>query len=163
MTTAGGNVTVRFDRAGVVRGRESLRRFTAAIAGGALAGLGRDADEVSILFTSDAHVAALNRDFRGIDGATDVLSFPASEDLPPPVGGYLGDLAIALGYTRDHLPAGRSLGDEVALLVVHGILHLVGHDHAEAGEKAAMWAEQDRLLAASTDLLRPQFALGDVT
>lgn len=111
------------------------------------------AGDVTLLIADDPTIADLNRRFLGQDGPTDVLSFPAQEDgpsafvLPPELDPYLGDIIIALPYTqRQAQELGRDLGDEMDLLAVHGALHLLGYDHAEPGDEAAMWARQEAIL-----------------
>lgn len=65
---------------------------------------------------------------------------------------YLGDIIIALPYTRRQAATlGRRLRDELRLLTVHGVLHLLGYDHAEPDEEASMWARQDAILAQLAD------------
>ncbi len=109
--------------------------------------------EVSLLVTDDEVVAAYNREYRGAEGPTDVLSFAAQEPTPgfvtaPEMANYLGDIVIALPFTRRQAAAlNRPLLDELRLLSVHGALHLLGYDHAEPGEEAIMWAKQDAILA----------------
>jgi probable rRNA maturation factor len=109
--------------------------------------------EVSVVVTSDEVLAELNQQYRGIAGPTDVLSFAAQEPAPgfvsaPEAAAYLGDVLIALPFTRRQAAAlDRNLADELRLLVVHGALHLLGHDHAEPEEEAAMWARQEEILA----------------
>ncbi len=112
--------------------------------------------DITILITDDETVAELNQRYLGKEGPTDVLSFPANGPnasdgfvLPPGEAAYLGDILIALPYTqRQAERLGRPLADELALLVVHGVLHLLGYDHATPEEKAAMWARQNAILAA---------------
>jgi probable rRNA maturation factor len=97
----------------------------------------------SLLFTSDAEVHALNRDWRQRDRPTNVLSFPMlgreevlglAEDGPPVL---LGDVALAYGVCqREAAEKGVSLADHAAHLLVHGLLHLAGHDH-ELSDSAA--------------------------
>jgi probable rRNA maturation factor len=80
------------------------------------------------LVTGDAELRRLNRDFTGGDYATDVLSFPAES---APAGGSLGDLAISAGRARAQaLEHGHSVEQEVGILMLHGLLHLLGMDHA---------------------------------
>jgi probable rRNA maturation factor len=113
---------------------------------------GREPDAgMSIVITDDVAVMALNRQYRGIDAPTDVLSFPA--DAPPvvlpdePV--YLGDLVIAYPYAQAQAQReGHDMMHSLLLLVVHGTLHLLGYDHDTVSNRAAMWAAQDRVLAA---------------
>ena len=103
--------------------------------------------DLSIALTDDAHIRALNRDFRGHDSPTDVLSFPAGETDPETGVPYLGDVVISVPRAAAQArEAGHSLEAEAQLLVVHGVLHLLGHDHAEAREKDRMWAAQAEIL-----------------
>jgi probable rRNA maturation factor len=105
-----------------------------------------DAD-LTLVLTDDKRIRALNRDFLGTDAPTDVLSFPADESDPETGRRYLGDVIISLRRAAEQAAArGHGLEAEVQLLVVHGVLHLLGHDHAEADEKARMWAAQVKIL-----------------
>jgi len=119
----------------------------------ALAAEGDRASAVTVVVTDDDAVAALNWQYRGVDGPTDVLSFPAQDPTPgfvsaPEAATYLGDIVIALPFTRRQAAElGRPLADELRLLAVHGALHLLGYDHAEPDEEATMWARQDAILA----------------
>ncbi|HUI81750.1 MAG TPA: rRNA maturation RNase YbeY [Bryobacteraceae bacterium] len=88
------------------------------------------------VITSDAELRRLNREFRGVDTATDVLSFPASVTItePRPSGSvgllYLGDLAISLPRARSQARAfGHETAAEIQILMLHGVLHLLGMDH----------------------------------
>jgi probable rRNA maturation factor len=96
---------------------------------------------VSLAIVSDARVRALNRTYRGLDRATDVLSFPTTERANPlvprrgrsqrraPVS-FLGDIVIARGVARRQArEAGHSERDELRVLALHGLLHLLGYDH----------------------------------
>lgn len=79
---------------------------------------------LSVLLCGDARMRRLNRDYRRIDRPTDVLSFPSGE------AGFLGDVAIDVAYAaRQARRRGHSLAREVQLLLAHGVLHLLGHDH----------------------------------
>jgi probable rRNA maturation factor len=89
----------------------------------------------------------LNRDYLGVDAPTDVLSFPASETDPETGRRYLGDILLSVSRAETQASAaGHPLVDEARLLVVHGVLHLLGHDHAEVDEKAKMWKVQGEVL-----------------
>lgn len=118
----------------------------------ALASAGRPQAQATILLTDDASIQELNRRFAGIDAPTDVLSFSAWEGDPgfvvaPEMGAYLGDIAVSVPYAaRQAAAAGHALGDELRLLVVHGILHLLGYDHATDAEEAIMWEKQRSIL-----------------
>ena len=101
-----------------------------------------DAD-LTIVIVDDARIQALNRDFLGHDAPTDVLSFPADEPDPETGRRYLGDVVISFARAKDQARArGHVVEAEMQLLVVHGVLHLLGHDHAGAGEKERMWDAQ---------------------
>jgi probable rRNA maturation factor len=103
--------------------------------------------DLSIVLTVDEKLRELNRDYLGIDAPTDVLSFPASESDPETGARYLGDILISIPRAvKQARAAGHDLQDEVQLLVVHGVLHLLGHDHAGAEDKASMWAAQAEIL-----------------
>jgi probable rRNA maturation factor len=103
---------------------------------------------LTIRLTGDAELRRLNRQFLGQDHVTDVLSFPSGTIDPETGRLFLGDIAIA--YPRTRLQAARArhpVRAELRLLVIHGVLHLLGHDHAQPAEKSHMWAAQDAILA----------------
>ena len=103
--------------------------------------------ELSIVLTDDARLQELNRDYLGIDSPTDVLSFPASETDPETGAQYIGDIIISIHRAQAQaIAAGHAVESEVQLLVVHGVLHLLGHDHGEPEEKARMWKAQADVL-----------------
>lgn len=103
--------------------------------------------ELSIILTDDARLHELNLNYLGVDAPTDVLSFPASETDPETGARYVGDILISIPRAETQAQAaGHALEAEVQLLVVHGVLHLVGHDHAEPEEKARMWKAQAEIL-----------------
>lgn len=116
-----------------------------------LAGQNADPESaISVVIGDDAHITALNQQFRGIDAPTDVLSFPA-EPLPDELRGdeppYLGDLVIAYPYAMAQAEReGHDTGDSLALLVIHGTLHLLGYDHDTPENRAEMWAAQEKAL-----------------
>jgi probable rRNA maturation factor len=104
--------------------------------------------DITIVLTDDAQMQQLNRDFLGSDAPTDVLSFPALETDPETGRRYLGDILISVPRADDQAgAAGHALEEEVRLLIVHGTLHLLGHDHADAEDKTKMWAAQAEVLA----------------
>ncbi len=105
-----------------------------------------DAD-LTLVVSDDDAIRELNRNFLGNDSPTDVLSFPANEMDPETGRHYLGDVIISLPRAREQAEgAGNPLEAELQLLVIHGVLHLLGYDHAEAEEKARMWAAQAQVL-----------------
>ncbi len=103
--------------------------------------------DLTIVLADDEELRRLNRDFLGIDAPTDVLSFPASETDPETGAAYLGDIILSIPRADAQAQAaGHPLADEARLLVIHGVLHLLGHDHAEPEEKAKMWKAQGEVL-----------------
>lgn len=107
-----------------------------------------DNADMTIVLTDDAQLHELNREFLGIDTPTDVLSFPSTEIDPETGTLYLGDILISIPRaTQQAQAAGHPVEAEVQLLVVHGTLHLLGHDHAEADEKTRMWKAQDEVMS----------------
>lgn len=113
--------------------------------------------EMSLRLVDVATITALNERWMDKEGPTDVLSFPmdelspgkSDEDLPE---GYLGDIALCPQIADQQAPGlGRSRDDEIRLLTVHGILHLLGYDHAEPEEHAEMFGIQGRLLLEWAD------------
>jgi probable rRNA maturation factor len=105
--------------------------------------------ELSVLLTDDRGIQELNRQHRDKDKPTDVLAFPMAEGPPDP-GGILGDVVISLDTAdRQARSRRRSLIEEVRFLLAHGVLHLVGYDHAEPGEKREMVAMTRRLVRSA--------------
>jgi probable rRNA maturation factor len=104
--------------------------------------------ELTIVLTDDTQLQELNRSFLDVDAPTDVLSFPSDQTDPETGSRYLGDILISIPRAAQQAAeAGHPVETEVQLLVVHGVLHLMGHDHAEAGEKARMWTAQAEILS----------------
>ncbi len=129
--------------------RPDLRRL-AARARRVLAELGHARSELSLALVDDAEIAALNAAWRGRREPTDVLSFSLAEgEHADRSGALLGDVVISLETAaRQARRGGRTLDGELARLLVHGVLHLVGHDHARPAEARALRAEERRLLAS---------------
>ncbi len=133
----------------------------AKVAALTLARLGVGDRELNVTFVASRAIRTLNREFRGKDKATDVLSFPQEEFAQPlkvrpaakrktPAGGppqALGDVVISLPEAlRNARAIGQGLDREVAFLLVHGILHLCGHDHMTPAEERRMLREQRKLM-----------------
>ena len=94
----------------------------------------------TILLAGDRKLRALNHGFRGKDKPTNVLSFPGAD-------GYAGDIALAYGVTRrEAKAAGKTVTDHATHLVVHGVLHLAGHDHERPKEARAMEGLEVKIL-----------------
>ncbi len=104
--------------------------------------------EVSVTLTNNAYIHTLNKEYRGIDRPTDVLSFALNESEEPemvdaPEVNVLGDLIISVERAEEQAADyGHSLRREVAFLTVHGMLHLLGYDHMEEEEREEMENEQ---------------------
>ena len=118
--------------------------------------------EVTLLFVDESEIASYNERFLDRDGATDVLAFPVEELLPgvvpdhDPVGPplLLGDVVIAPAYVRRQAAQFEvTFEDEMALMVTHGILHLLGYDHIEEDEAERM-EERERVLLAKVGRVR---------
>lgn len=119
-----------------IPGLEDLARKAIAAALHAV-GPGDENAEVALLFTDDAAIAALNAEWRGKPSPTNVLSFPAPQDMPVPEGELkpLGDIVLAFGtVAREAEAQGKTLQAHVLHLIVHGSLHLAGHDHQDDSE-----------------------------
>jgi len=112
------------------------------------------AAELSMLLVDTAAMADLHMRWMDLPGPTDVMSFPMDElepggrpDAPDPGPSMLGDIVLCPEFAaRQAAAAGHSLGHELALLTIHGVLHLLGFDHGEPAEKREMFTLQDRLL-----------------
>ncbi|HZA78614.1 MAG TPA: rRNA maturation RNase YbeY [Acidimicrobiales bacterium] len=112
--------------------------------------------ELALLFVDEATITGLNRRFMDSDGPTDVLAFPIDDPAatPPAEPGtsdhgplLLGDVVVCPTVAQRQAPEhAGTYDDELALLVVHGVLHVLGHDHAEADEAARMQARERELL-----------------
>lgn len=110
--------------------------------------------ELSILLVDEQTMSSYHEKYMGEPGATDVLSFPMDELRPPgdgeePPEGLLGDIVLCPAVTRRQAAEhGRSAEAEAEYLLVHGLLHLLGYDHAAPEEKAEMFGLKDTILAA---------------
>jgi probable rRNA maturation factor len=114
--------------------------------------------ELSLLFVDEPTISGLNRRFMDADGPTDVLAFPLDDPVdgaaghtdarsPGPAPLLLGDVVVCPAVAERQAPEhAGSYADELALLVVHGVLHVVGHDHAGVDEAATMQARERELL-----------------
>ena len=111
--------------------------------------------DLSIVLTDDNQLHGLNLQWMGVDAPTDVLSFPSDEIDPETGNPYLGDILISVQRAALQASvADHPLEAEVQLLIVHGVLHLLGHDHAEPEQKARMWQAQGMILT--------QLGLGEI-
>ena len=119
--------------------REALKQSKATVTG---------ASELSVVLTDDAEQQGLNRDWRGIDKSTNVLSFPQIEPFGP-VSGILGDIILAREtLEREALEQGVSFEDHFTHLMVHGFLHILGYDHMDDDEALVMESLETQILAS---------------
>jgi probable rRNA maturation factor len=132
------------------KGRGLARRLRARAAA-QLAALGREEAEISVLLVGDRRIRALNREWRGKDAATDVLSFPLSD--PPGIGPLLGDVVMSVETAARRARAERRpVVKELERYLAHGLLHLLGYDH-ERPEDARRMAEKEAELARDEGLV----------
>jgi probable rRNA maturation factor len=124
---------------------EELARQTA---GKALAHEGQaETLDLTIVMSDDEELRTLNHQFMGINAPTDVLSFPSDEVDPESGERYLGDIILSVPRAREQAnQGGHSIEAEIQLLIVHGVLHLLGYDHADPAQKAGMWSVQAEIL-----------------
>lgn len=128
-------------------GIENLEAIIRRAVDAALAAEGRSGAAISLMLGDDAAIRTLNASFRGKDKATNVLSFPAPA-MPGDPEPALGDIALAYETcAREAEEEGKALADHLTHLVVHGTLHLLGHDHETEAEAEAMEALEIRILA----------------
>jgi len=100
---------------------------------------GAERTDVCIRLVDEEESRGLNRDYRGIDKSTNVLSFPADLTLPEGEGKILGDIVICDPVVRREAGAqGKPTGEHYAHMVIHGMLHLYGYDHEETAEADVM-------------------------
>lgn len=130
---------------------ESLETHLLQVATVLLDSLGHADSELDVALVSDSEIAKLNREYRGKDRPTDVLSFPQLEGEEVADGDqevHLGDVVVSIETaSRQALDGGWSVEEEAARLLLHGLLHLLGYDHANGGdEEACMKAEEQRLV-----------------
>jgi probable rRNA maturation factor len=119
--------------------REALKQSKVRVTGAA---------ELSVVLTDDAEQKALNRDWRGIDKPTNVLSFPQIEPFGP-VSGILGDVILARQtLEREAVEQGVSFEDHFTHLMVHGFLHILGYDHMDDDEALVMEGLETQILAS---------------
>lgn len=153
--------------AGVPGVNDSQRAFIRKVIRAALAAEGVDFPcEVDVLITSDEEIRQLNREARQVDKSTDVLSFPAFDlqpgELPAPEDADPGTGLVPLGdmmISMEHVTAqakeyGHSNRRELAYLVIHSVLHLLGYDHMDEGPEKARMREREEAVLESLDLRR---------
>ena len=122
----------------------AVKRFARDV----LSGEGIEDAEVTLVLSDDRSLHELNARFRGMDRPTDVLAFPAGETGPAEGGGYLGDVVISVERARAQAPRfGNDVDGELARLVAHGLLHLLGYDHHAPADGRRMKAAERRALA----------------
>ena len=101
--------------------------------------IGKGGAAVNVLFSGDGRIQELNKEFRGVDAPTDVIAFPSGDD-----GAFLGDIIISVQTAKMHADElGHSLEEEVRVLLVHGILHLLGYTDYDDPSKSDMFQKTD--------------------
>ena len=141
-------INIQVDEAYQEPGLEELIALAARTALN-LKGPGSEETDLSIVVTSDDEIQQLNHQFLENDSPTDVLSFPGGEIDPDTHRENLGDIIISFDRARTQALARQgTVESEIQLLVVHGVLHLLGFDHADDREKAEMWSLQHKALKA---------------
>lgn len=104
-------------------------------------------NSLTLVITGDNQIESLNNKYRGISAPTDVLSFPTRYLDPDSGTNYLGDVLISFPQAETQaVEAGHLVDQELQLLIVHGVLHLLGHDHVKANEGRKMWNAQAEIL-----------------
>ena len=102
---------------------------------------------LTIVITRDKELAKLNNQYLGIDTPTDVLSFPAGFTDPENDSPYLGDVIISYPRAEEQAKiGGHTVMDEIRLLVIHGVLHLLSYDHEKPSDKVIMWDAQEKII-----------------
>ncbi len=134
---------ITFDQARLERSAQAI-----------LSNLGETSAELGILLVGDQRMRGLNCRYRGKNHTTDVLAFAMREARPPhrshPMSDMLGDVVISVPTAwRQSMDAGRSLDDELAWLLVHGILHLCGYDHERSEKEARRMHRRERMVLRS--------------
>ncbi len=112
---------------------------------------GESESELSLDLVGDVRIRRLNREYRRQDRITDVLAFPTREAVLPgglsPASGMLGDVVICLPTAvRQARESARSIDDELAMLLVHGVLHLCGYDHERSAREAMRMSRRERAI-----------------
>jgi probable rRNA maturation factor len=140
---------ITFDQARLERSAQAI-----------LSDLGEMSAELGILFVGDQRMRGLNRRYRGKDRTTDVLAFAMREARTPHTARrtpeMLGDVVISVPTAcRQAMEAGRSLDEELAWLLVHGVLHLCGYDHERSEREARRMRRRERMIQRSIARLAP--------
>ena len=142
------SVRVRLPKANEWVRPTAVRRFAESL----LDVVGESQSELGVELVGDRRMRRLNRQYRGRDSSTDVLSFSMRE-APGPLSPLLGDVVISLpAVSRQALNHRHSINDEFAIVLIHGILHLCGYDHERGSKEAQRMRRQERRLF---DLVRP--------
>jgi len=119
---------------------------------------------VTFYITTDQEIRALNRRFHATNAATDVLAFPSRDDAAPRPASrtrkvYIGDVVISYDRARIQARAARwRIADELGLLAVHGLLHLLGYDDLRPSQRARMWKRQEEILGPIAGGIQPRRA-----
>lgn len=125
------------------------KAIEAAVKKAASKALETSTGDVTIIFCNDGFIHTLNKQYRAVDRSTDVLSFPSDEIDPDTGERYFGDVIISLPHAEAQAKeANHPVTDEICMLTIHGVLHLLGYDHTTPDEKKEMWQKQEELLSS---------------
>lgn len=147
-----GNLTLGIQVSPDFVGRVDTKRLSEAVRRTIETNCSKKDLELGLVIVDDAQIRELNRQFRQVDSPTDVLAFAMSDSESPKLENtalpvYLGDVIVSFPRAESQARvAGHPVEDEVDLLVVHGVLHLLGFDHGTESEKKEMWAQQETIL-----------------
>ena len=127
---------------------EPNRTFLKSVAECVLLDYYDELPDFTLTFVEPESIRELNKTYRDVDAVTDVLSFESDGEYDPETGlEYLGDIVICLDQAQKQADkSGHSLENEIGLLEIHGLLHLLGYDHMDEAQRSEMWNYQDMYL-----------------
>ena len=127
---------------------EPNRTFLKSVAESVLMDYYDEMPDFTLTFVEPESIRELNKTYRDVDAVTDVLSFESDGEYDPETGlEYLGDIVICLDQAQKQADkSGHSLENEIGLLEIHGLLHLLGYDHMDEAQRSEMWNYQDMYL-----------------
>jgi probable rRNA maturation factor len=150
------NIEFRDLDAGELAGAEVDEELIQSSVKAALGSEGAAEGELTVIVTGDDQMEALNREYRGVESTTDVLAFPAGYTDPDSGSLYLGDVLISYPQAVEQAAqGGHPVAQEIQLLTVHGVLHLLGYDDEVESQKDRMWEAQSKILSQLQNPLSP--------
>jgi probable rRNA maturation factor len=126
---------------------ENIEHDIKKVANATLSYLNAPDGDLALVLTDDEGIQKLNREYAGVDRPTDVLSFSDGEPDLDTGRMYYGDVVLSIPCAdRQAKHSGHTLGDELSLLITHGVLHLLGFEHEDEEDRQKMWSVQDEIL-----------------